>query len=652
MFVGLISDVGGKDAHKEAALWALGRALREKGVLSVILREPAYSGNVSEFLAGQMAVLSHEREVLRRYGVFDQLSGFAGVEEASCRSFEDSVWAGGKKVPVYDRALFLLPQLRYHGISQKPETEEKYIFVDVSAMTDEIARAIGELAKQRGISSVVLVRYGEGDNRMLFEGTGLTLLDGISGEDTKGYVGALWMSAGVVTDRYVGVSLALIHEKPFLAVKTSIAEDGQIRALLEFFNLVEHIYNSGEKIGDCFEIPDQDSLHKGLRALRDKEGGRVAGELLFEDANMLVKCPVKIPLSQCSACGACEAVCAENAIHMEADEYGFLHPVVTESLCTDCGSCSEVCIKRGQRQLVQFPDESYPRFYLAQSKERSGAAYSGIFGQMVRYLIKERDAIVFGGILDEELRPVVIYTQDADMAERFAEKRYLVNDTRHAFRKVKEFLDADRFVVYTGSACECAGLRGYLKRHYPKLFLCELLCHETISNKAFGMYVDMLSRRKDSKLKNIRFGDFSAGTKAESAVLYTEYENGENGRVKFSKSRYMQMIEQQLAVNEACANCSYLGKKRVGDITLADFQKNTADLPRAWADACVAVVSTAKGGRVLRQLEEAQVTPVEFDSLLRHLYKKTAAMPNERPAMLKLLQAGDLAGIFKNVTKK
>lgn len=88
MFVGLISDVGGKDAHKEAALWALGRALREKGVLSVILREPAYSGNVSEFLAGQMAVLSHEREVLRRYGVFDQLSGFAGVEEASCRSFE------------------------------------------------------------------------------------------------------------------------------------------------------------------------------------------------------------------------------------------------------------------------------------------------------------------------------------------------------------------------------------------------------------------------------------------------------------------------------------------------------------------------------------------------------------------------------------
>ena len=264
-------------------------------------------------------------------------------------------------------------------------------------MTDEIARAIGELAKQRGISSVVLVRYGEGDNRMLFEGTGLTLLDGISGEDTKGYVGALWMSAGVVTDRYVGVSLALIHEKPFLAVKTSIAEDGQIRALLEFFNLVEHIYNSGEKIGDCFEIPDQDSLHKGLRALRDKEGGRVAGELLFEDANMLVKCPVKIPLSQCSACGACEAVCAENAIHMEADEYGFLHPVVTESLCTVAvavryvsrGDSASLCsfrmnptqgfIWRSQRRVVGLPIPAFSGRWCAILSRSGMLLYSGGF---------------------------------------------------------------------------------------------------------------------------------------------------------------------------------------------------------------------------------------------------------------------------------
>ncbi len=660
MFVGLISDVEQKEAHKEVMLWALGRALREKGVLPVILREPAYSGNTSGFLARQMAVCMHDREILRQYGVLRQLSGFAGVEEVPCRTFEASEWAQGKKVPVYDKAIFLLPQLRYHGISEKPRTGERYLFVDVSSLTGADALMIRSLAAKRGISHVIIVQYGGEDGKLIADGTGgeapLTLEECISPEDTEKYVGSLWMSAGVVTDRYVGTALALVHEKPFLAVEKNVQETEKTRALLEFFGLTEHIYNGGEgkkaNIPLRFEMEDEVALRKNLRALREKEGGRMSEELLFEDADMLVKCPVKIPVSQCSACGACEAVCPRDAIRMEPDAYGFLHPVVDETLCDDCGWCSDACIKRGQRHLVQFPDESYPRFYIAKKKTERSGAYSGVYGQMVRYLIKERDAVIFGSILDEGLRPVVVWTQDMEMAERFAERRYLVNDTKAAFRKVKELLDADRFVVYTGSACECAGLRGYLKRHYPKLFLCELLCHETISHRAFGLYTDMLSRRKDSKLKDIRFGDFAAGTNADSAVLCTQYENGEGGRLKYAQSRYMQMIEQQLTVNEACANCSYLGKKRVGDITFSDFQKNVSDVPRGWANSCVVIIGTEKGGRVFGQLANVEADSVEFDSLLRFLYKKTAAMPNERPAMLKLLKEGDMAGILKNIAKK
>ena len=662
MFVGLISDIEQKEAHKEIMLWALGKALREKGVLSVILREPARSGNTSGFLARQMAVCMHDRELLERYGVFRQLSGFAGVEEEPCRTFERSVWAGGKKVPVYDRALFLLPQLRYHGISEKPELAEPYLFVDVRNLTDEGAGMIRAFAEKERIFQVVMVQYtGTGTDNFADcsankEKAGLRLVEYISPEDTHRYLGALWMSAGVVTDRYAGTALALVHEKPFIAVGDSGEETLKTRELLELFHMTEHIYDLGEEkvqdISPCFWIRDEVSLRKDLRALRNAESARMAEELLFEDADMLVKCPVKIPVSQCSACGACEAVCPADAIRMEPDAYGFLHPVVDEMLCDDCGWCSDACIKRGQRHLVQFPDESYPRFYIARQKSGNTGAYSGVYGQLVRYLIKERDAVIFGSILDEEMKPVVVWTQDAQMAERFAEKRYLVNDTKAAFRKVKELLEAERFVVYVGSACECAGLRGYLKRHYPKLFLCELLCHETISHKTFGLYTDMLTRRKDSKLKDIRFGDFEAGTRAGRSVLCTQYENGESGRMKYAQSKYMQAIEQQLTVNEACANCSYLGKKRVGDITLADFQKNVSDVPKAWAEACVAIVSTAKGGRVLEQLTGVEAAPVEFDSVLRFLYKKTAALPNERPAMLKLLKEGDLAGILKNAAKK
>lgn len=162
----------------------------------------------------------------------------------------------------------------------------------------------------------------------------------------------------------------------------------------------------------------------------------------------------------------------------------------------------------------------------------------------------------------------------------------------------------------------------------------------------------MLSRRKDSKLTKVSFGDFSADTRAERAVMQTVYENGETGRLKYAQSKYMQMIEQQLTVNEACANCSYLGKKRVGDITLTDFQKNVSDVPKAWADSSVVIVNTEKGSRVLEQLADVETASVEFEPLLRFLYKKTAAMPNERAAALRLLEKGDLAAILKNAAKK
>lgn len=652
MFVGLISDIEQREAHKELPLWALGKALREKGVLPIVLREPAHSGNTSEFLSGQMAVCAHDREILKQYGVFEQISGFAGVETAACAAFEASAWAGGKKVPVCDHALFLLPQLRYHGISEKPEVKEKYLFVDVSRMTQEILDVLREIGRRREIESVILVKYGEEAP----DAAPLRTLMCISPEAAREYIGALWMAEGVITDRYAGTALAMIHEKPFLSFCGGEQETKKTRELLERFALTEHIYIPEEKQAGnvlCrYEIQDEVSLRKELRAMRDETGSFLDASLSFAEENMLVKCPVRIPVSQCSACGACEAVCPENAIRMEQDAHGFLHPVADESLCDECGWCSEACIKRGQRQLVQFPDDSYPRFYIAKGKARRAGAYSGIFGQLVRYLIRERDAVIFGSVLNEELKPVVVWTQNPEEAEPFAEKRYLVNDTREAFRKVKELLDDNRFVVYTGSACECAGLRGYLRRHYPKLFLCELLCHETISHKAFGLYTDMLSRRKDSKLTKVSFGDFSADTRAERAVMQTVYENGETGRLKYAQSKYMQMIEQQLTVNEACANCSYLGKKRVGDITLTDFQKNVSDVPKAWADSSVVIVNTEKGSRVLEQLADVETASVEFEPLLRFLYKKTAAMPNERAAALRLLEKGDLAAILKNAAKK
>ena len=45
------------------------------------------------------------------------------------------------------------------------------------------------------------------------------------------------------------------------------------------------------------------------------------------------------------------------------------------------------------------------------------------------------------------------------------------------FKKVKEFLDNDRWVLFTGTSCQTQALKIYLEKNYEKLILCDILCH-------------------------------------------------------------------------------------------------------------------------------------------------------------------------------
>lgn len=47
--------------------------------------------------------------------------------------------------------------------------------------------------------------------------------------------------------------------------------------------------------------------------------------------------------SECCGCSACYAACPKRAISMKPDRYGFLYPVIDESLCVRCMKCVKIC---------------------------------------------------------------------------------------------------------------------------------------------------------------------------------------------------------------------------------------------------------------------------------------------------------------------
>jgi len=46
---------------------------------------------------------------------------------------------------------------------------------------------------------------------------------------------------------------------------------------------------------------------------------------------------------ECCGCSACFAICSMQAISMEADEEGFLYPLINEEKCIRCYQCLKVC---------------------------------------------------------------------------------------------------------------------------------------------------------------------------------------------------------------------------------------------------------------------------------------------------------------------
>ena len=46
---------------------------------------------------------------------------------------------------------------------------------------------------------------------------------------------------------------------------------------------------------------------------------------------------------ECCGCGACAAICNNNAIMMESDDEGFMYPEIDRNKCVACKMCIKVC---------------------------------------------------------------------------------------------------------------------------------------------------------------------------------------------------------------------------------------------------------------------------------------------------------------------
>lgn len=306
----------------------------------------------------------------------------------------------------------------------------------------------------------------------------------------------------------------------------------------------------------------------------------------------------------CCACGACAQICPKNAITMKPDENGFVYPIMDSDKCVDCNMCEIVCTSGNEIQ------SSLKTVYAAVSNDTdiTKSASGGIFATLAQAVIKANGA-VYGCamIMDNgKLTPKHICVTDMAELDKLKGSKYVRSDIGNTYSDAKIRLDNGQTVLFSGTPCQIAGLKGYLQRDYDGLFTVDIVCHGVPSAEMFQSYIEYEEKRLGKRIVDFRFRDKTEGWKLYASMMF---EDGMKKTFEPEESSYYQMFLNSYTYRENCYACPYASDKRPGDITIGDFwcidlvhpellYENGGEIDEARGVSCM-IVNNVRGHRML-----------------------------------------------------
>ena len=117
----------------------------------------------------------------------------------------------------------------------------------------------------------------------------------------------------------------------------------------------------------------------------------------------------------------------------------------------------------------------------------------GVFSELATVIL-QMGGIVYGAIYDEkgEVRHIGIECQEELGKLRGAKySQSILDDT---FLNLKKQLDSGRTVLFSGTPCQVAGLKSFLKHDYDNLVCIDFVCHGVPSPMVWEKYVEYRSQ--------------------------------------------------------------------------------------------------------------------------------------------------------------
>jgi len=183
-----------------------------------------------------------------------------------------------------------------------------------------------------------------------------------------------------------------------------------------------------------------------------------------------------------------------------------------------------------------------------------------------------------------------IRVESADQLFLLQGSKYVHSHIKSTYIQAKEDLRMGKQVLFTGTPCQIAGLKSFLKKDYENLLTVDLVCHGVPSQRL--LFDEIKDYDYSRNLVSFR----------ELEGMFLKISSPESGNLVLRKTVYKNLYYtgflKSLFYRDSCYTCPYADSVRCSDITIGDFWslgKNTPFTGDVSKGISVVLLNTQKG---------------------------------------------------------
>lgn len=325
--------------------------------------------------------------------------------------------------------------------------------------------------------------------------------------------------------------------------------------------------------------------------------------------------PKLINWEACCGCGACANKCPKQAITMQPNHEGFLHPVIDAEKCVECGACERACPGLNPAKN----DAAEPVAFIVQHKDdaiRYQSTSGGAFTAIAEEVIK-RGGVVFGAVMTDELIVKHDVVTNQEGLAKFRNSKYVQSEIGSCYQEAKKRLDSGQMVCFSGTPCQINGLYKYLGKDYENLIAVDVVCKSVPSPLVFKKYIEF-KQSKEGNLTDVVFRDKKRGFLYCTMAHYHSHEDRMNGKDVYRRGsesdEWLRLFLSGKISRHSCMTCPFQTAHRVGDFTLGDIWETGNDKLDDNKGTTLVHVWTKKGIAFLEGIKErvrVETYPIE-----------------------------------------